>query len=279
MVAPRFRRDASSRHSARVLATFWNDPAAKLLTVFEDVVPLAGRSLAFVKPRGELGEHTWYLGKLDHAPVFVTAVTQPPATGERYLAVADQLSQWEQDIAVAALALTRWHESAGFSPRDGSKTTVAHAGWARVDEHGAEHFPRTDPAVIVRIEHDDKILLGSNALWPEGRFSHLAGFVEAGESAEAAVHREVFEESGVRLGEIEYLRSQPWPFPRSLMLGFRAELAADQNPNELIPEPGEITQLRWFTREEIINPPLGITLPMSVSLAAWLIQDWLGEHR
>ncbi|QBE47763.1 NAD(+) diphosphatase [Leucobacter triazinivorans] len=187
------------------------------------------------------------------------------------------LSECERELVGVASALLRWHEDAAFSPRDGSATTLEYGGWARRDAHGAELFPRTDPAVIVLIEHEDRALLGSNALWESGRFSLLAGFVEAGESLEQAVAREVHEESGVRLGEIEYVTSQPWPFPRSLMLGFRARLAPGVDPDDLRPDPEEISELRWFSRAELREPAPGITLPMPLSIARWLIDRWVAE--
>src|SRR5690606_11813874 len=111
--------------------------------------------------------------------------------------------------------------------------------------------------------------LGSNALWESGRFSLLAGFVEAGESLENAVEREIFEEAGVRVTDIRYRASQPWPFPRSLMVGFRARLADGQDPDDLTPDITEISELRWFTREEIANPPAGIPYPGEMSIARW----------
>ncbi|WP_449281579.1 NAD(+) diphosphatase [Leucobacter sp.] len=191
--------------------------------------------------------------------------------------VGGELSDTERELVGVASALLRWHESAAFSSRDGSLTALEYGGWARRDAHGGELFPRTDPAVIVLIEHGDRVLLGSNALWETGRFSLLAGFVEAGESLEQAVAREVFEESGVRLGDIEYVTSQPWPFPRSLMLGFRARLADGADPDDLRPDPEEISELRWFTRAELRVPSPGITFPMPLSIARWMIDRWVAE--
>lgn len=181
-------------------------------------------------------------------------------------------------MLAVALALTAWHQSMGFSPRDGAPTVPANGGWARHDPHGGEHFPRTDPVVIVLVEHEDRLLLGSNALWESGRFSLLAGFVEAGESAEQAVIREIEEESGLRVDEVRYVTSQPWPFPRSFMLGFRARLATGADPAALSPDPAEISELRWFTREELRNPAPGIRLPMPMSIARWLIDLWVEEE-
>lgn len=240
-----------------------------------------------------------YLGRIDGAPIFARIVPAATAAalsdaetgidggslsadpqGERWthpFVVGANLSEAEREAIGVASALLRWHEAAAYSSRDGERTLAIQGGWARVDAHGGEHFPRTDPAVIVLIEHGDRVLLGSNALWEPGRFSLLAGFVEAGESLEQAVQREVFEESGVRLGEITYVTSQPWPFPRSLMLGFRARLAQDADPETLVPDVTEISELRWFTRGELREPDESLTLPMPLSIARWMIDRWVAE--
>jgi NAD+ diphosphatase len=126
------------------------------------------------------------------------------------------------------------------------------SGWMRAcPECGREHFPRTDPAVIVAIDSatdPDRLLLGANAAWGGQRYSCFAGFVEAGESLESAVERELFEEAHVRVRDIRYRASQSWPYPRSLMLGFRATAVDD---GEVLPDGDEIISLRWFTRDEI----------------------------
>ncbi|MBS3180905.1 NAD(+) diphosphatase [Leucobacter manosquensis] len=241
-----------------------------------------------------------FLGRIDGAPVFARAIPvagEDPGTDARTVEnegagaeaepgderwvhpfqVGARLTEAEREAVGVASALLRWHESASYSPRDGDRTAATQGGWARLDARGGEHFPRTDPAVIVLIEHENRVLLGSNALWEPGRFSLLAGFVEAGESLEQAVQREVFEESGVRLGDIAYVTSQPWPFPRSLMLGFRARLAAGVDPEALVPDPTEISELRWFTRDELREPAEDLTLPMPLSIARWMIDRWVAE--
>lgn len=191
--------------------------------------------------------------------------------------VGAALDDAQRELVAEALALTAWHRTAPFSPRDGEATEIAHGGWVRLDARGGEHFPRTDPAVIVLVEDGDRLLLGSNALWETGRFSLLAGFIDAGESAEQAVVREVAEESGVLVEDVRYVASQPWPFPRSLMLGFRARLAGGTDPTALVADPEEISELRWFSRDELREPPPGIRLPMGMSIAGWLIDQWVAE--
>lgn len=177
-----------------------------------------------------------------------------------------------------ALALANWHASHEHCPRCGAETVVEDGGWTRrcpVD--GSQIFPRTDPAVIVLItDPADRILLGSNAMWEQNRYSLLAGFVEPGESLESAVIREMHEESGLRVTDAEYLGSQPWPFPASIMCGFTARLADGQLPHDLLPDGEEILDLRWFTRDELRSEAGRIVLPGPSSIARALLEHWLG---
>ncbi|QEO09649.1 NAD(+) diphosphatase [Protaetiibacter larvae] len=178
-----------------------------------------------------------------------------------------------------ALALLNWHQVARFSPATGNPTTVTQSGWVRVDaETGRELYPRTDPAVIVAVLDDaGRILLGSNVEWDPGRFSLLAGFVEPGESLEAAVVREIFEEAGVLVADPEYRGSQPWPFPASLMLGFEARIAPGAT-TEPRPDGTELRELRWFTRDELAEEVSAgrVRLPGRASIARAIIEDWFG---
>ncbi|MFZ6991036.1 NAD(+) diphosphatase [Curtobacterium sp. RRHDQ66] len=188
-----------------------------------------------------------------------------------------ELSPRDQGLAVEAVAMANWHAVHGFSPRTGSATEVVTGGWVRRDPEGHEHFPRTDAAIIVGVtDGEDRILLGSNAAWDQDRYSLLAGFVEPGESLEDAVRREVWEESGVRVEEPEYLGSQPWPFPASLMVGFRAK-AVDGDPSTARPDGVEILDVRWFSRDEI-RERAGDTLllPGKTSIARAIIEEWYG---
>jgi NAD+ diphosphatase len=153
-------------------------------------------------------------------------------------------------LLTTAVALLNWHDRSRFCARDGSETYAVKAGWARLcTAHGHEEYPRTDPSMICLV-HDgaDRVLLARQPIWPAGRYSVLAGFVEAGESLEACVARECAEEVGVDVHTISYLGSQPWPFPRSLMIGFSAVADPDQ-PIRL--QEGEIEGARWVTRTEL----------------------------
>jgi len=184
-------------------------------------------------------------------------------------------------LMVAAVALDNWSRSHRHCPRCGGQLSWNEAGWSRRCERDAtSHFPRTDPAVIVLVRDEfDRALLGRQVRWEPTWFSTLAGFVEAGESAEAAVRREVEEESGVRIGQgpsdVRYLGSQPWPFPASLMLGYHA-YAHDPTIDV---DGEEIAEARWFTREELADVcnTGEISLPPAVSIARKLIERWYGS--
>lgn len=281
-------RDASTRMDESALDAAWSAPGTVLLRVQSGSrIPVAERenrkALDLVPVEGARQPEHYYLGRANGTAVFGAMAAEndgypEPSDGWRHpFAVGAELAPLDLEIMTVAFAVTGWNNSMPFSGRDGSRTVVTQGGWARLDEHGGEHFPRTDPAVIVLVEHEDRLLLGSNVLWETGRFSLLAGFVEAGESAEQAVAREVFEESGVRVENVQYVASQPWPFPRSLMLGFRAALATGADPAALVRDETEISELRWFTREELSNPSADLLLPRGISIAGWLIDLWIAE--
>lgn len=182
----------------------------------------------------------------------------------------------EAEVLTTAVALAGWLRDAAFCPACGARADVRHAGWSRhCPSCGREHFPRTDPAVIVLVTSaDDRVLLGANAAWGGSRFSCFAGFAEAGESLEEAVEREVGEEAGVRLSDVEYRGSQSWPYPRSLMLGFRARVVDEA---EARPDGDEIVEVRWFDRDEIGSALRGegpVQLPGPASIARRLIDAW-----
>ncbi|MFF4184909.1 NAD(+) diphosphatase [Streptomyces sp. NPDC001691] len=187
------------------------------------------------------------------------------------------LSPRDASLMTHAVALENWQRLHRFCSRCGERTVIAAAGHIRrCPACGAEHYPRTDPAVIMLVtDEHDRALLGRQVHWPEGRFSTLAGFVEPGESIEQSVRREVFEEAGVTVGPVEYVASQPWPFPSSLMLGFMAKATS----SEINVDGEEIHEARWFSREDLaaafesgeVLPPYGI------SIAARLIELWYGE--
>jgi NAD+ diphosphatase len=185
------------------------------------------------------------------------------------------LSAAQAELAVTAVALANWHWAEGFCPRCGSATRIAAAGLSRwCAGCDNELFPRTDPAVIVAVVDDcDRILLARQRIWPSDRYSVIAGFVEAGESLEQAVQREVAEEVGVQVDRVAYVSSQPWPMPRSLMLGLTAHAAK----TTVTPDGAEIADARWFTRDEAATAVESgeLVLPGPASIAFRLISAWL----
>ena len=205
------------------------------------------------------------------------AVNPDPNAWGDLRSVGAAMSDRDAGLLTEALALANWHRSHRFSPRTGEPLLPELGGWVRRSAgDSAEVFPRTDAAIIVLVtDTEDRILLGSNALWESSRYSLLAGFVEPGESLEGAVVREVFEESGIRVVDPVYVGSQPWPFPASLMLGFRARVDTEQEWTQE-PDGAEILDLRWFSRDELRHSGDEIILPGRTSIARAMIEDWLG---
>jgi NAD+ diphosphatase len=189
--------------------------------------------------------------------------------------IGQELSDRDTGVFTTALALNNWHNSHQHCPNCGTPTVIEQGGWVRrCMKDSLELFPRTDPAVIVSIiDQQNRILLGSQGTWEQNRWSILAGFVEPGESLEAAVLREMKEECGLEVTDITYLYSQSWPFPLSLMLGFTAK--ADSS-KQLLPDGEEIVKLRWFSREEIQAEAHSLLLPGSSTISRSLIELWYG---
>ena len=275
------------------------DPQARAIVLHDQKALLAGPAELAVVPAASITfSDALYLGRsltdapdLPHgAPVLAllvddagAATLSGPAADDAWgdlRRLGHQLSTRDAGLFTQALALANWHRAYGFSPRSGVATQPSAAGWTRVDPDGKEVFPRTDAAVIVGVtDSDDRLLLGSNAMWEANRFSLLAGFVEPGESLEAAVIREVYEESGLVVAEPVYLGSQPWPFPASLMVGFRAHVPVE-HPTVGTPDGHEIIALRWFTRDELgaASASGEIILPGQTSIARAIIEDWFGDE-
>jgi NAD+ diphosphatase len=189
------------------------------------------------------------------------------------------LTRRDAELVATAKAILGWHESHGFCARCGAKSVIGQAGWQRdCPSCGRHHFPRTDPVVIMLITHGNSVLLGRSPAWPEGMYSLLAGFVEPGETIEAAVRRETREEAGIEVGEVRYLSSQPWPFPSSLMFGCQG-LATT---TEINIDPNEIESAMWLTREEAMAATAGETPGIKParqgSIARFLIEAWLADR-
>jgi NAD+ diphosphatase len=207
----------------------------------------------------------------------------PGAVGEIRAAALREagplLSDRDAGLLTHAVALANFHDSHHFCPRCGEPSEPVSSGHARrCTVEGTDEFPRSDPAMIVLVtDPDDRCLLARNVAWPVHRVSILAGFVEAGESAEQAVTREVQEETGIAVGEIRYLGSQPWPMPQSLMLGFRAHATGSL---EIKVDDEEIAEAAWFGRQELVAAIADgtILLPPPVSIAHHIIQSWYGAE-
>lgn len=277
-------RLAYSWRSARVLPV---SPGGRLPTevtetglrlVFLDAPAVADHPPAGAVLLGQVGGRDYW------------AVRQPdlaasPPTGDAgtIRAIGPLLTDDEAALATTAVAILGWHESAGFCPRCGLSTVPDASGHSRTCPAGHQEFPRTDPAVIVLV-HDggDHAVLARQPSWAPGRFSVLAGFAEAGESLESTVAREIGEEIGVVVDDVNYLGSQPWPFPRSLMIAFAAQAPRGAL---LRPRAGEIEDARWFSRRELAallaaehDTGSGITLPGPVSIARRMVEGFVGAQ-
>ena len=283
-------RDYLTRERPDLFTELFADPTTRVLPLLSGSALLrTPTSLALVPPAAiENYDLLVYLGRTtsatDTEPIG-TPVVAAVLSDAGHLAESDwgnlrqlgaQLSDRDAGLFTEALGIINWHDSHRFSPRTGEPTVSAKGGWVRVDPSGKEIFPRTDAAIIVGItDADDRLLLGSNAMWESNRYSLLAGFVEPGESLETAVMREVFEESGLRVVDPVYLGSQPWPFPASLMLGFTAKLDASSDGIGA-PDGNEILDVRWFSRAELQAAVGEILLPGPTSIARAIIEHWYG---
>lgn len=292
----------------------WTRPEARVLWLSGRRAPVLGGQLVLTRPEGELPEGAVYLGRSTAAVVpgagtgdgagdgtdavraeliLLTADEHPQLNGPEaggvpvnrpeevtwvgLRDVAAALTDRDAGVFVEAQAIANWHATHTHCPRCGTRTTLTQSGWVRVcPADGSEHFPRTDPAIIVAItDREDRILLGNNTAWGPGRFSTLAGFVEPGESLEAAVVREIHEESQLIVHSPQYLGSQPWPFPQSLMLGFRA---VTDCPEAAAADGEELAEVRWFTRDQLRDRVAAgeVTIPGATSISRALIEHWYG---
>jgi NAD+ diphosphatase len=268
------------------------DPTARFIPIWASNVLIADESrphpvllrLEESKTLLQGAESVVLLGESEERAYFAIGLTNseeiPPSVVGRgafvaLRAVAGLLDWREAALLAYAKAMTYWHQRNRFCGDCGSATTSVHGGHLRVctnEACGRHHFPRTDPAIIVRVAHGDRCLLGRQPTWPEGLYSIIAGFVEPGENLEAAVAREVCEETGIRVAGVRYHSSQPWPFPSSLMLGFTAEATT----TTIRLHDGELEDARWLSRDKIVAELRAGTLrlPSKISISHRLIADW-----
>jgi NAD+ diphosphatase len=284
-------RHADLRTDQAWLDAAWDDPRTRVLPV------QYGRALCQVDEGGarlmfagtaDAPEGVRFLLGTDESGVAYFGVAGPPREPEpdrpdlrlaHLREVGPLLSDRDAGLMTHAVALANWHETFTHCPRCGSPTDPIYSGHARkCPADASEHFPRVDPAMIVLVtDPDDRCLLARNAMWPERRVSILAGFVEAGESAEQAVAREVHEETSIVVSTVRYLGSQPWPMPQSLMLGFRAEADGHQ---EIRVDAEEIAEAHWYSRADLASAITEgrLLLPPPVSIAHHIISSWYGAE-
>ena len=271
------------RHDADGLAAAAADPAARLLVLesFEPVVGEGG-ALAWAPLSAAPTDAELVLLGLDAgAPRFAAIVpgagAPPPFRSPSLFGLLDQLRAGEAATFAAARSLLDWHARHRFCANCGSATDLFRAGWGRrCPDCSAEHFPRVDPVVIMVAEHDGRALVGRQPSWPAGRYSALAGFLEPGESIEEAVAREIAEEAGVRVADVRYVASQPWPFPSQLMIACVAQATDDT----ITLDANELEDAMWVTREEVRAALAGeegrFVAPPSYAIAHTLLRAWAG---
>jgi NAD+ diphosphatase len=244
----------------------WNEGAPRL----DDQGRLSWREVS--------GEPQLFLGFDGQAPRF-SALPEGnvPANAYAHIHLLALLDEGEASTFAAALSLANWHRRHGFCSVCGHATEPNRGGWSRACPNcGAEHYPRSDPVVIMLAEHDGHVLLGRQPQYPPGRYSALAGFVEPGESIEFAVARELKEEAGIDVRDVAYLCSQPWPFPSSLMIGAHA-MATDAS---LVIDRQELDDARWFSRDEVLaalsgDSPAPFQAPPKWAIARTLLDRWV----
>ncbi len=283
-------RAALLRHDEAWLAAAWSNPASLVLVLDGDTAPVletdVGPRLALI-PTGEAppqGERFLLGIEGDRAYWAVSAPDLPGTRRAGLREIGALLDDRDAGLLVHAVALANWHAAHPRCPRCGNPTRAVQGGAVRhCDADGSDHFPRVDPAIIVLV-HDgaDHCVLARQQEWPSRRFSILAGFVEPGESAEQALEREVGEEVGLCVTDLRYIASQPWPFPSSLMLGYTARAVDAAGRADLVTDPGELAEARWFSRAEIAAAVAAgdsgtpdLRLPSPVSIARRIITDWI----
>ncbi|CAM3251074.1 NAD(+) diphosphatase [Nocardioides dubius] len=270
------------------VATKWADPATRVLPIAGTRIRPVDGALDWVRPDQAPDGTRVLLGERDGVTYFAVLAPPPPADADRaeWLPLRGVLGLLGDadlgPLVLHAIGLAEWHWVTRFCPRCGGALEARQEGHVlRCLACAKEQFPRTDPAVIMVVTDgepgsaEERCLLGRSPQWPEGRFSTLAGFVEPGETIEDAVRREVFEETGVTVGEVRYFDSQPWPLPASLMIGFIGRAVSTQ----IDVDGSEIAEARWFTRAQMrAEAEAGtLKLPSGVSISRSLIETWYGD--
>ncbi len=287
-------RDELTRNDARALGAARSGSQARFILVAGDSVAIdpgrpghllvlnrqeaavwGARSAVYL---GRVGEHYYFACDVTEliSSTDVQPVDAPQMRPVRYW--AHEWADTDTALAVTAVAILQWHRTSPFCTECGEPLDLQPNGWEKSCPKRHLTYPRTDPAVIMAIHDEhDRLLLGRNSAWGPGRYSVLAGFVEAGETLEGAVRREVYEEAHITVDRVEYFGSQPWPFPRSLMLAFNGWTHAGEA--DLAVDGKEMAHAHFFSREELIGALRAheIHVPSPTSVAASLIQSWLGQ--
>lgn len=275
---------AANLRTAEDTARLWNDPRAKVLLLWGGSVLIEDGAIAWRSPSdlGPLPNDAIFIALVDEAPIFaVQPDGDTPPAGLEPGDLRRMLREIDVDTAAllaAALGCRNWHRSHQYCGFCGTKTVSADAGWRR-DCPGCEKptFPRTDPVVIMLVTHGDDVLLGRSPGWPDGMYSLLAGFMEPGETIEAAVRRETIEEVNIPCDTVTYVGSQPWPLPGSLMIG----CVAQATHRDITIDPAEIEHARWFTRQEIAQAFAGenpdMRAPNQNAIAGVILRNWLAD--
>lgn len=253
---------------------FDDHPTDLIFLGLDDGAPYFAQDVSTWEPEGNLDELGAFLDPTEqHYPGM-----REDMLFSELRAVMTRLTARDAELIASAKAVMNWHVSHGFCAKCGAASEMSMAGWQRdCPTCGAHHFPRTDPVVIMLITHGNSCLMGRSPGWPEGMYSCLAGFVEPGETVEAAVRRETFEEAGIEVGTVEYLSSQPWPFPASLMIGCRGYATT----TDITIDPNEIEDAVWVTREEMLETFAGnnpkIKPARNGAIAHFLLINWLKD--
>ncbi|GAB2766141.1 NAD(+) diphosphatase [Nocardioides salsibiostraticola] len=285
-------RIAVRRKDAEWLDSTWADPQTRVLIVSGTRIRPGDHGVVWARPEQAPEGIKVLLGERRGATYFAVIASPELAHAEPgWMPLRGLLPHLQTDqegsapLLMHALGLAEWHWATRHCPRCGAGLTARASGHELVcTSCGRTQFPRTDPAVIMLITDGDpgseseRCLLGRQSVWPQGRFSTLAGFCEPGESLEDAVRREVFEEVGVVVGEVGYRGNQPWPLPASLMLGFFGRAATTEGAADIRVDQDEIEEARWFTRSEMLAEAQAgtIALPGGVSISRSLIEQWYG---
>jgi NAD+ diphosphatase len=267
-------RAAAFRSDANWIAEKRADPEARLLRLNGDKARLAGGELQYERP---ITEDAIFLGLDEKGHALFAGEESTPfdnARDLRSLAIEGRLRSSDLGLLAQARSLLHWHQRHRFCAVCGHQTQMRDGGYRRHCLNcTADHFPRTDPVVIIVVRDRDNFLLGRQSSWAPGRYSALAGFMEPGETIEDAARREVLEESGIRVGTISYVASQPWPFPSSLMIG----LVGEALNRDIVIDKTELEDARWFSRDEVRlmfdeRHPQGLGVPPRMAIAHKILE-------